>query len=645
MAKAKGQGILWDTLNRGTAKLYRLVARSFIGRVMTGYRRADAAFAKEKRYTGRHTCAPMSPARLRLLTAVESGILFKVVRGVFGSLFCLPMALYGMFLMTYGLVSTAANLVLSYVESPLAPDRTHLIISVLMILLAVPLTVTRKTLAELLGEGGIPHLIFVRFLGIPKERLDVPLRRTPAVLPFVFSLLAMGSAACGLFSHVLLIPLILLGVGVLGLVFAYPEAGVILSTAMLPAIWLDRSFLLPLAVLIVLTWISYGVKLLFLHRTLRFGLLDAVILIFGLLILLSGFTGAVVSAETILTGVTLFVCLSDYFLIVNLMTTRAYIRRCLLGMGVSVVMVTALAYLRIIPVDALGWLEGSRAGDTIIAGVENGIESLSGLWLEHSELYLALVFPWLYAFLSHTKRFFYRVMGLGIMALDAALVFMTDSVSALFCIVIVTVLFLLLWDHRGLSAGVVALPALVAGGLWAYHLFPVSDQVQTLLARSRHFKALLSDSLWRMVWDHPAGIGMGEEAFRAVYPAYAAPDLGAVHESGSLYFELLLSFGWVGLLLFAGIVFLFIQKSLTCLSYVADRHARAMILGGVMSIVGILIFGTVRSFITYPRMFFTIMLVLAVCSAYANIVFDENDVLTARQAGTSTEEDRVLLSL
>ena len=245
MAKVKGQGILWDTLNRGTAKLYRFVARSFIGRVMTGYRRADAAFAKGKRYTGRHTCAPMSPARLRLLTAVESGILFKVVRAVFGSLFGLPMALYGMFLLTYGLMGTAINLVLSYVESPLAPGRMHLIISALMMLLALPLTATKKTLAELLGEGGIPHLIFVRFLGIPKERLDIPLRKTPAALPFIFAVLAMGSAVGALFSHVLLIPLILIGVGVLGLVFAYPEAGVILSTAMLPLIWLDRSFLIP----------------------------------------------------------------------------------------------------------------------------------------------------------------------------------------------------------------------------------------------------------------------------------------------------------------------------------------------------------------------------------------------------------------
>ena len=645
MAGNKGRSILWDNLNRGTAGLYRIVENSFVGRVMTGYRRADAAFAGGKRYTGRHTCAPMSPSRLKLLSAVESGLLFKGIRALSGGLFGLPLALYGLFLLIYGVSGCVAYFALPYVYEPLAPDLEHLVLSAVLTLLAIPLLLTKKTLAETLGMGGIPYLIFVRFLGIPRDRLDIPRKRLPAVVPYLIALLALGGAFGALTSHVLVIPAAMVGLGALGLIFSFPEAGVVLSTAMLPAIWLDRNLLIPLCALILLTWMGYGVKLLFLHRTMRFGLLDTVVLILGLLVLFSGFTGAVVTVETMAAGIMLFICLTDYFLIVNLMTTRDYIRRCLLGVGLSVAVVTLLAYLRIVPVDDLSWLEGSRAGDAIIAGAENGIQRLSGLWQEHSELYLVLVFPWLYAYLSHTKRLLRRVAGLVFVALDMALILMTDSVSALFCVLLVTVLFVLLWDHTGLSAGLTALPLLAAGGLWGFYLFPVSERVQTILSRSRHFKELLSDSLWRMVWDHPAGIGIGDEAFRSVYPAYAAPDLGAVTECGSLYFELLLAFGWAGLILFVGMVFLFVQKSLTCLCYTADRRDRAMILGGLMAIVGAMVFGTVRSFITFPRVFFTLMLVLALCSAYENLIFDESDVLTARQAGTSTEEDRVLRSL
>ena len=129
-----------------------------------------------------------------------------------------------------------------------------------------------------------------------------------------------------------------------------------------------------------------------------------------------------------------------------------------------------------------------------------------------------------------------------------------------------------------------------------------------------------------------------------MYPAYAAPDLGAVTECGNLYFELLLAYGWAGLILFAGTVFLFFQKSLTCLGHTADRRDRAMILGGVTSVVGALIFGTVRSFITSPRVFFTVALVIALCSSYENILFDEEDVREAEWRGFSQGEDRFFRS-
>jgi hypothetical protein len=66
-----------------------------------------------------------------------------------------------------------------------------------------------------------------------------------------------------------------------------------------------------------------------------------------------------------------------------------------------------------------------------------------------------------------------------------------------------------------------------------------------------------------------------------------------------------------------------------------------MILGGVTSLVGAMVFGTVRSFVTAPRVFFTLLLVVALCSAYENIIFDESDVLTADRAGSPLGEDRI----
>ncbi len=628
--------VLWGGLCRGTAWLYARIAHSRVGRLMTGYRRVDAALSG-----GRHPCRPMSPARLRLVESVEAGRLFAGGRLLFSALFHCPLSLYGLFGLFYGLFGVLFYYLMPLIEPTLTPRFGHMVLAAVLALLSVPLVPTHMSLAEALGRSRPARLIFVRLLGVPEDRLTAPCRRMPAVLPYLTVLVAFGAACATLIIHPLVIPLALVALGLCGLIFTYPEAGVVLSTVALPLVWLNRTMLLGTALLILLTWGSYGLKLLFLHRTMRFGMLDCVMLILAPMVTAAGFTGVAVDQGTVLQGLLLLICMSDYFLIVNLMTTREYIRRCLLGVGISVAAVTVVSYLRLVPPDSLEWLAGSRAGNAIIEGFRTGVDRLSGLWAEHAELFLVLVFPWLYAYVLHTKRFFRRVTGLICIGLDLWLILLSQSVSALVCVALVTVLFFLLLGYKWPAAGAVALPAVGCGLLWVTYLFPISEDVLTVLSRSRLYKSQLWDSLWRMVRDYPFGIGLGEGAFAAVYPAYAAPDLGAVSDSGSLGFEILLSYGWPGLLLMVVALFFFVQKGLTALGYTVATRDRAMILGGMTSLVGALIFGTVRSFLTAPRVFYTLVLVVALCSAYENILFDESDVLTAEAVGTPEADDRM----
>ena len=451
----------------------------------------------------------MSPARLRLSEAVEGSRTIAALRAFFGMLFACPLIAYGLFGLCAGFCGVAVYFLMPYIRASMTPSLTYMILSAALAGASLPLVFSTKPLSEAVGDSGLCRLIFVNLLGVPRDRLCAPKRKAPAVLPYLMALLGVAAGIGTLWVHPAVFPSVLLLVGMLGLILSNPEAGVVLSTLSLPVIWLDRNLLFLPVLLILLTWISYGIKLLCLHRTIRFGLLDVIVLIFGGVVLVTGFTGAVVTADTVVRSVMLFICLSDYFLIVNLMTTREYIRRCLVGVFISVVLVIVLSYLRIIPVDDMGWLEGSRAGNFMVESIHAGIEHLSGLWVEHSELFLVLVFPWLYAYLLHTRRVFRKVTGLISIALALALIVMTSSISALLSVVCVTVVFFLLLDHKWLSVGLVSLPALGVGGWWISHLYPMSDAVITLLSRSRLFKAQLWESLWKIVWDHPAGIGVG----------------------------------------------------------------------------------------------------------------------------------------
>ena len=628
--RRRRSSILWNKLNRGTSRFYAILVKSFIGRIATGYRRMDAKLLGGTHHAGRHRCAPASPGRLRLVQTVEQSWIVRALRSAGGLLLDLPSAFYGLFGMIYGMLGLIIYMVAPYLSEQYIFDRSEFLTSVLTVVLAIPLLLSKKSLATALGSSPVCRLLFVRFLGIPEDRLGGLSRKftTGETMAALYASCFLGVLAgiSTLFIQPWAIPLGILIVIFFGMIFAYPEVGVVLFTLLLPLVWLDQKVMMAVVGLILLTWCSYGGRILLLHRSFRLGLLDRVVAAFMLLVFATSFTGYGVTRDSVWQSICLTVCMSGYFLIVNLMNTRAYVRRCLLGVGISVVVVTALAYMRFIPVDSLLWLEGSRAGDAIIEGSRNAVAKLSQLWVEHSELYLVLVFPWLYAYQVHSTRLFGKFMGGLFVVLDLMLIFMTDSVSALVCIGLVTVLFLLMLGHKWLSAGLLILPSTVCAGYWFQHLYPLSDGVLTVLSRSRLYKAQLTESLWRMVFDHPEGIGVGDKAFALVYPAYAAPDLGAVSDCGNLFFEITLSYGWAGLILSVAVLLLFLQKSFTALHHTVVSRDRAMILGGVTSLLGIVIFGSVRSFITSPRVFFTVAMVMALCSAYENIVFWEHDV-------------------
>lgn len=643
--KKNRQGsIIWRKLNQGTARVYGALQHSSMGHFLTAYRQTEDRLLGNQSHTGRHRCAPASPARQRVAAAIESSGLYRGLRGLFGSLLDCPTACYGLFGLLYGLGSLLLYFLGPFLIDGFVRDRRVLIISALIAAVTFPLVLSRRSMAESLGRSAPARGLLIGFLGVPRDRLALPAQLPSAERNILACVIAcavgLATSVATLYISPWIIPAVLLAVALLGMIFTYPETGVVLFTLMLPLVWLDQKAIAIAVALILLTWCSFIVKLLTLHRAMHFGLLDRVVLILGVLIFALGFTGYGISAASIWQSVALTVCVSGYFLIVNLLNTRDQIRRCLVGVAISVVLVTLLACFRRIPVDNLLWLEGSRAGDAIIKGSHNAMERLSQLWVDHSELYLVLVFAWLYAYLVHSKSLIRKFLCGMLILLDLTLILMTDSVSALICVVVVTILFLLMLGHKWLSVMIIALPAVLCGAVWVQYLYPVPDRILTILSRSRLYKTQLTESLWQMVWDHPAGIGVGEGAFNAVYPAYAAPDLGGVTDCGNVLFELLLSFGWAGVLIVGVILFLFVQKSLSTLRHAVVRKDRAMILGGVTSILGLVIFGCVRSFITSPRVFFTVSLVIALCCAYENILCEESNRDLAEWEGNERAEDR-----
>ncbi len=634
-APKKGS-IIWRKLTGFTHWLYHVIGSSPLGKGLTAYRRADALLHHDRRRTHRDDCRPMSPSRLRLLEAVQAGKLFKLISGLFSALARTTAAAYGIFLVFYGLLNVLLFFVGPILRPALSYELMYLFMSGGMVLLGLPMLFSGKPIVQLLVTGRLTGWFFARLLGLPAERLVRPLgaiekHHAKTVAPYVALLLALGSAVAALWISPLVIPLCFILLCLMGMIFAFPEAGVILSVSALPLVFISNRVLWIPVTVILLTWVAFGVKLLFMHRAIRFNLIDVVILIFSCSLALTGMTGVYVTASSVWTGLLCFVIFSLYFLITNLMTSRALLRRCLVGPCLSLLLVIGIYAIAAVPHGWLDWLLGSRGGNAISGGFEAVRSFLMAQAAPFCLCMPLMAIPFLISLLRQKRRPLYYASVTVIVLLCFFALYLTGSVGALVIAVGCLVLYFLLLSHRCLAVGILAAPAVACGGMWLYSAY--APNVGTLAARvaeGQERRGMLWRGAWQAVCDYPAGIGLGDRAFEAVYPQYAEAGAAAVTHVSSMYMELLLRTGFPGLILLAAVIFLFLQKTFTCLKVSENASDSSKLLGGMLSLVSLLLYGLVSNAPLHLPIVFVAVVVLGVCNAYENTIFDMWDVAQAR---------------
>ena len=636
---------IWKKLMGFSHCVYHFVGNSFLGRSLTSYRRADALLHHDRRRTLRDDCRPMSPARLKLLEAVHQGGIFRILGGLFSLAAYAPAVFYGLCGLFYGVLGAAVHMVEAMVRADVTINVPRLILFAVIVLLSVPLLFSKKPVIQLLVTGKLTRWLTVGWLGLPEEQLSRPKKQRVGVsiVPYVAMMLATVCAVVTLWIHPLIIPGVLGILAVVAMIFAFPETGVVLSVTVLPLVWWNKQILLAAILLILLTWMGYGVKLLFMQRTLRFNLLDVSVLIFGVTLCLGGLTGGYVTVESVCKGLGMLVLLSLYFLITNLMTSRDQLRHCLIGPCLVLLLAMGISVIRAIPADLLNWLGGSLGGDFLVNGFL-GIKMFTNqMAYQENICILLMAVPFLCAMLMRKKRALNHIMVLVAMGGCFVCLYLIGAKAALVAALIGTLLYFLLFSYRSLAAGILSLPALVCGGTWLFTVFHerIQGAITRMVAGQLHRESLWRGA-WRLVCDHPAGIGLGDKAFEATYPLYAEAGLAHATDVASIYLTLLVRIGVPGLIVFAVMVFLFIQKTFTCLKVSERREDTAKILGGMMSILSLLIYGFVSSAPASVPVFFMAFISLALCSTYENMIFAEWDRVTVGMTGNDRSADIII---
>ncbi len=607
-------------LTRMTGRLYRRIARSGVGRVMTGYRRLDSQGDRSR--VGR----PVSRGRIPVADAVNRSRVMAVLSAIPRVLYDLPLNFYGIFGLLYGIFASALYFIVPLFFPTVAPKGSYLAVASAMLVVSLAFLPFRVSLRRAVSVSVCGRILLNYFLCVPAESPPPTHRKMPVYLPFVAVSAAFVVAVCALLVHPFLCLWLIAALILLGLIFSYPEAGVLLSTAFLPFLCLDARAILPLSALILLTWCSYGLKLLRLHRTFRRDIADVAVLLLLGLILISGVGGVLAGTGDVLSALTLFALVSEYILIVRLMTTRTQITRCLIGFGVTAVVTVVASLLGRVDATALDWLTGSRGGD-LIASLYGRVHTVSrGVGGDARILVMLMLVPILYAALVRARRLFPRAVTPILFGVYVYLMVSDSSLGALVGLACVTVLFCLLLDHRNLVAGLLILPATVGGVGWymAWH-GPISDDKATEIVQAFTTRGARYAAIWADVCRSPIGYGVSAD-----------------HVGGNLALEVLITLGWQGFVVCLVALFLLVQKHLTALSLATTVADRALVVAMISGMAAALLRGLTHGFLYDPCALFFFILIAAIGSAFANILFEEHDVRAAESMSDPGGVDRVL---
>lgn len=570
--------------------IYNAFIKGFFGYLFSSYSSSSESF--QNGYVvdyfsgGKKNKKLIRRIREYLSGSFENSFFLKKIRQKICSLAFIPLKSYGTFFLTFGIYT-----VLVYFTKMLLPvmgkaDADYLFVGIAVCVLAIPMNISKLTLAKAVQNGRMTGAIFVDALGYRNESFDGNVTKKNK---HGGSSVLLGIAA-GVFTFIVHPISIILGfaacVAVILIMYA-PEIGVLICLFGLPFFSFLENPTLSLIALVLITVASYLIKLIRGKRIFKVELIDCSVIIF---LILTYFSGAISvgGRDSLISAVVACILGCIYFLVVNLIRTEKWLRRCLVAIvsaGSTVAFIGVMEYVLGLSTNA--WLDLDYFTD-IYGRTTSLFENPNYL-----AAYLAVVFPFaLYQTVSCKTKRSRALCVISCLMIVLCTVF-TWSRAAWLAIIICATAFFIFYSRktmRAIFASLIAIPFLP---------FVLPENIVRRFASIGNIAD--SSTLYRVyTWKGCAemlkeyfwgGIGYGNAAFAELYPVYAYAGIESAVHSHNLYLQILISMGVGGLLCFGLIIFFYMQKSFEYSKSSVSRESYLFVMAAFCAVCSLLIMG------------------------------------------------------
>lgn len=557
----KGSFIV-SALTRLTDVIFGFASSGVTGRMLTSYDRCSAAAgdslaaAAAEKLSGDGRII-RSVKRFFIKSFDNSRLLgwaSAKLRGFFGC----SLRYYGTFLLSFGLYSAGIYGIKYYMNGS-APSA-DLAAALLCAALSVPLVLSATPLSAVVCKSRILGGLLFGITGVRRESIEnIPAVQSRPSTAFI------AGMVLGLSTYMAspgLILAVLAGSIVLYAILVIPESGVLLIIFSAPFMAvLPRPSILT-ALLVLFVTLCYFLKYIRGKRNFRFELLDGAVAVFLLLTFMGGIFSVSVSAS--IENALIYSCfMTSYFLVVNLIRTGPWVRRCVAAFIFSSAVVSFYGVYQ----NFLGNASTKWQDQDMFTGIGGRVVST----FENPNVlaeYLIITIPFAVAVLLTRRSWLagagmFAVCGLG----TACLVF-TLSRGAWLGFMAGMLVFFLIYSRRTMI--------FMLFGLFSVPLLPFVlpekivrrfTSIGNLADSSTAYRVNIWNGSVDMIRDFFwGGIGTGRGAFTLVYPSYTLAGIESAPHSHNLYLQVMIELGVFGLLAFLAVIFILTQHSFSFFS-------------------------------------------------------------------------------